>query len=63
MYGVGIYFYFFKKKFELASIKEILLYCLFGGYLRELCQKFKGGGRVLFQFCHVTKVGIIPKMI
>lgn len=25
--------------FELALVQEILLYCHFGGYLRDLCQK------------------------
>jgi hypothetical protein len=37
---------------------------LFWGLIKGVMSTFfKKGGMVLFQFCHVAKVGIIPKMI
>jgi hypothetical protein len=59
MYGVGVcYFYW------VAPIKEILFYYYFARLIEGVMSTFfKGGGKVLFQFCHLAKVRIILKTI
>jgi hypothetical protein len=58
MYGVGVCYFA-----SLAPIKDIFLLIFWGLIEGVMSKKFKGGDRVLFQFCHVAKVGIIPKTI
>jgi len=58
MYGVRVCYFIW------VSLNRDFIILSFWGLPEGVMSKnFKGVDRVLFQFCHVSKVGIIPKMI